>query len=52
MRTPNRHIMYKRYIDGDITETEYKAYLIELEEREIQSSEKFQETINKINIKE
>lgn len=52
MKIPNHHIMYQRYIDGDITETEYKTYLVELEERERQSSEKFQETVNKINIKE
>ena len=41
MRIPNRHIMYKRYTDGDITETEYKSYLAELEERERKASERF-----------
>lgn len=52
MIIPNRSITYQKYQDGDISEAEYKAYLIELEERERQSSEKFQETVNKINIKE
>lgn len=52
MRILNRHIMYKRFLEGGITETEYKTYLVELEEREKQSSEKFQETVNKINIEE
>ena len=41
MRIPNRHIMYKRYIDGEITEVEYKSYLTEQEERERKASERF-----------
>lgn len=53
MRIPNRHIMYKRYLDGDITEAEYNTYLAEQEERERQSSERFEETINNtLNTKE
>lgn len=42
-KIPNRHIMYKRYLDGEITEVEYKAYLVELEERERQTSEGLKE---------
>jgi hypothetical protein len=34
--------MYQRYQDGDITETEYKTYLVELEERERQATENFE----------
>ena len=41
MRIPNRHIMYRRYLDGEITEAEYKTYLVEQEERERQASERF-----------
>lgn len=52
MRIPNRHIMYKRYQDGEITEAEYKTYLAEQEERERQASENFEETIRKLNTKE
>lgn len=52
MRIPNRYVMYTLYIDGDVTEAEYNTYLIEQEERERNTSEKFQETVNKINIKE
>lgn len=52
MRIPNRHIMYKRYQDGEITEAEYKAYLVELEERERQTSEGFERTVNRLSIKE
>lgn len=40
MKIPNRHIMYKRYQDGEITEAEYKTYLAEQEER--QASERFE----------
>lgn len=40
-KIPNRHIMYKRYLDGEITEAEYKTYLAEQEERERQTSERF-----------
>ena len=42
MRIPNRHIMYQRYQDGDITEMKYKAYLMELEERERRATENFE----------
>ena len=52
MRIPNRHVMYKRYLDGEITEAEYKTYLAEQEERERQDSERFEETIKKLNTKE
>lgn len=51
MRIPNRHVMYKRYLDGDITEAEYKTYLAEQEERERQSSDRFNETVKKIKHK-
>ena len=51
MRITNRHIMYKRYMDGDITEAEYKTYLTELEERERQSSEKFEKFIRGVDNK-
>lgn len=51
-KTPNRHIMYKCYLDGEITEAEYKAYLVELEERERQTSEGFERTVNRLSIKE
>ena len=40
--------MYKRYIDGDITEAEYKTYLVELEERERQSSERFNKFVERM----
>ena len=49
MRIPNRHIMYKRYQDGEITEAEYKSYLAEQEEREKQATDRFNETIEKLN---
>ena len=49
MRIPNRHIMYRRYLNGEIDESEYKAYLAEQEERERKTSERFQETIEKLN---
>ena len=52
MRIPNRHIMYKRYQDGEITETEYKNYLSEQEDRERKTSERFNETVNRLNTKE
>lgn len=52
MRVPNRHIMYKRYQDGEISEAEYKTYLAEQEERERQISERFEEIINRLNTKE
>ena len=45
MRIPNRHIMYRRYQDGEITEAEYKSYLAEQEERERQTSERFEEFV-------
>ena len=48
MRIPNRHIMYKRYLDGDITETEYKTYLTELEERERKASERFNRFVERM----
>lgn len=48
MRVPNRHIMYRRYLDGDITEAEYKTYLIEQEERERQASERFERTVQRM----
>ena len=41
MRVPNRHIMYRRFLDGEITEAEYKTYLAEQEERERKTSERF-----------
>ena len=49
-RIANRHIMYKRYQDGDITEAEYKTYLAKQEERERQTSEKFKKTVNRLSI--
>lgn len=52
MRIPNRHIMYRRYQDGEITEAEYKTYLAEQEERERQTSERFERTVEKLSIKE
>lgn len=52
MRTPNRHIMYKRYQDGEITETEYKNYLSEQDKRKRKTSERFNETVNRLNTKE
>ena len=42
MRVPNRSVMYRRYLDRDITEAEYKNYLAEQEERERQASERFE----------
>ena len=48
MRIPNRHIMYRRYQDGDITEAEYKTYLAEQEERERQASERFESTVQRM----
>ena len=51
MRIPNRHIMYKRYMDGDISEAEYKTYLTEQEERERQASDRFEVTIKRLNMK-
>ena len=51
MRIPNRHIMYKRYQDGEITETEYKNYLSEQEERDRKASERFEKIIKKLGIK-
>ena len=48
MRVPNRHIMYKHYLDGDITEAEYKTYLAEQEERERQASETFERTVKRM----
>ena len=51
MRIPNRHIMYRRYLDGDITEAEYKTYLAEQEERDRKASERFEKIIKKLGIK-
>lgn len=51
MIIPNRSIMYKRYLDGEITKAEYKTYLREQEERERQTSESFQRTVNRLKIK-
>ena len=51
-KIPNRHVMYKRYIDGEITEVEYNTYLAEQEDREYKISEKFEETVKRLNIKE
>ena len=48
MRIPNRSVMYKRYQDGEITEAEYKNYLVEQEERERQSSERFERTVQRL----
>lgn len=48
MRIPNRHIMYKRYQDGEITEAEYKTYLREQEERERQISERFEKFVERM----
>lgn len=48
MRIPNRHVMYKRYLDGDITEAEYKTYLAEQEEREKQSSDRFNKLVERM----
>lgn len=45
MKVPNRHIMYKRYLDGEITEAEYKTYLREQEERERRTSERFEKFV-------
>ena len=47
MRIPNRHIMYKRYLDEDITEAEYNTYLVEQDEREKQASERFERIAKK-----
>lgn len=41
MQTPNRHIMYRKYIDGDISKSEYEAYLAEQESREREADERF-----------
>lgn len=48
MRIPNRHIMYRRYLDGDITEAEYKSYLAEQEEREKQASDRFNKLVERM----
>ena len=40
--------MYRRYLDGDITEAEYKTYLAEQEEREHLASEKFKRTVKRM----
>lgn len=48
MRIPNRHIMYRRFLEGEITETEYKAYLAEQEERERQSSDRFNKFVERM----
>ena len=48
MRIPNRHVMYKRCLDGEITEDEYKAYLREQEERERQISERFNRFVERM----
>lgn len=47
----NRSIMYKHYIDGEITEAEYKTYLAEQEEREEKASERFERIVNRLNTK-
>lgn len=44
----NRHIMYRKYLDGKISEIEYKIYLHEQEEREKEISKKFDKFVNKI----
>lgn len=51
MVIPNRHIMYQRYQDKDISESEYKDYLTQQEERERQSSEKFEKFIRGVDNK-
>ena len=43
--------MYRRYLDGDITEAEYKTYLAEQEERDRKASERFEKIIKKLGIK-
>ena len=48
MRIPNRHIMYRRFLDGEITEAEYKTYLREQEERERQTSERFDRFVERM----
>ena len=50
MRIPNRHIMYKRYQDGEITEAEYKTYLREQEERERKTSERFERFVERMGV--
>lgn len=52
MRIPNRSVMYKRYLDRDITEAEYKTYLAEQDERDRKASERFERTVNKLSTKE
>ena len=47
----NRHIMYRRYLDGKISETEYKIYLHEQEEREKEISKRFDKFVNKLSRK-
>ena len=48
MRIPNRSVMHRRYLDGDITEAEYKTYLAEQEERERQSSDRFNKLVERM----
>lgn len=48
MIIPNRHVMYKRYTDGIITESEYLTYLVEQEERERQASENFENLVRRM----
>jgi len=48
MIIPNRHVMYKRYTDGIITESEYLTYLVEQEERERQASENFENIVRRM----
>ena len=43
--------MYRRYLDGKISETEYKIYLHEQEEREKEISKRFDKFVNKLSRK-
>lgn len=40
--------MYHRYRNGDISEAEYKTYLLKQEEREFQASKRFKRTVQKL----
>lgn len=49
---PNRHIMYRRFLNGDIIEAEYKTYLAEQEERERKTSERFGRIVRRFKRKD
>lgn len=40
-KIPNRHIMYKRYLDGEISQSEYTQYLDYVESLEKQAHDRF-----------